>query len=183
MKKAKSKPPHFYNSELIKEYTIKKHSMDLNSINKIVLWKLGRGINFGDKEESILVMINDLKNANEFKDGENCLRELLKLSGVRLPMASTILRFRNPSVFQIIDQRVHRVLYKQDDNQYEIVYKKYKNTINGKSENKINQQVELYFKYLDDLRKYCNTNGVDFKLSDRKLYEKDKAKNGKLYGY
>lgn len=41
---------------------------------------------------------------------EEILRKLLMTPGIRLPMASTILRFKNPNVYQIIDQRAYRFL-------------------------------------------------------------------------
>ncbi len=75
-------------------------------------------------------------------------------------MASTILRFINPKVFQIIDDRVFRVL----DLKGSIPNKPQK--INDKY---LEKCCNIYFGYLDELHKICNDN-LPFELSDRILY-------------
>ena len=60
-------------------------------------------------------MINEINTISSWKvlnKEKTCeiLTSLLKTKGVQLAMASTILRFRNPNIFQIIDQRVYRVI-------------------------------------------------------------------------
>ena len=77
---------------------------------------------------------------------------LLKAKGVRLAMASTYLRFRNPQVFQIIDQRVYRQVQ---------IWKKSK-PINLIVPIRIEDQIDLYMQYLQDLRDMCRDKGVDF---------------------
>ncbi len=74
-------------------------------------------------------------------------------------MASTFLRFRNPSVFQIIDRHAYRALYGQD-------YKQ--------GTTKPSKKIELYFGYVDDLRGLCNAKGFRFETVDRVLYMFDK---------
>jgi hypothetical protein len=81
-------------------------------------------------------------------------------------MASTLLRFRNPNVFQIIDRHSYRAVYG----------KKY--TLRPKS--RLNSKIDTYFQYLDDLIVISKRKGVDYKLLDRVLYVFDKKHNGKL---
>ena len=91
------------------------------------------------------------------------LRELLDTHGVKLAMASTILRFRNPNLYQIIDQRVFRFIYPNKDL--------------SKITTKKVEQIEIYLQYLEDLREICQSKNVDFNLSDRIFYALDKEKN------
>jgi len=89
------------------------------------------------------------------------LCSLLECKGVRLPMASTYLRFRNPSVFQIIDQRVWHQLY---DNEYENSYNK-------------DVQIKKYLQYLKDLQIQCQRDNIHFEIADRYYYLKDIEEN------
>lgn len=99
---------------------------------------------------------------------------LLKAKGVRLAMASTYLRFRNPQVFQIIDQRVYRQVQ---------IWKKSK-PINLIVPIRIEDQIDLYMQYLQDLRDMCRDKGVDFFSADRVFYIEDKKdKNNTVNGY
>ena len=82
--------------------------------------------------------------------------------GVRLAMASTILRFKNPNVYQIIDQRVYRFLYGE-----ELKY----------SDTNINEQINIYLDYLQKLKAVCIEFNLDFKTADRILYSMDKIYN------
>lgn len=72
-------------------------------LNEIVLWKVNRYVSLdGDQ-------LHRIDGLATLKPGEHgrarlILEELLDAHGVDLPMASTFLRFRNPSVFQIIDR-------------------------------------------------------------------------------
>ena len=81
-------------------------------------------------------------------------------------MASTILRFRNPKVYQIIDQRVFRVLYKK---QFKVS--------TSLSKAKVDEQVNLYIQYLSDLREACIQLNINFEDADRVLYNADKRLN------
>ncbi len=168
---------HFYTDELDSF----DGDYDISIINKIILWKLGRGVDYDRNEDVIIDQINTLKDAKKHNDAEECLRLLLKLKGVRLPMASSILRFRNPAVFQIIDQRLHRVVYDKGDRiAYNREFKEYQRILNGKSDGKINQQCELYFRYLDDLIQLCNELNIQFLKSDRILFQYDLELGNKL---
>ena len=84
-------------------------------------------------------------------------------------MISTILRFRNPNIYQIIDQRVYRFIY--GDNL---------DLKNASTKNGIDSQIDLYIKYLKDLRQKCNKYKISFKESDRILYMADKKINKQL---
>ena len=85
-------------------------------------------------------------------------------------MASTILRFKNPRIYQIIDQRVYRFLYDT-----ELKY----------SETDINKQISIYFEYLKKLKQVCLDQNINFEMADRILYSMDKVYNPdiKLNGY
>jgi len=88
------------------------------------------------------------------------------LDGVDLPMASTILRFINPFVFQIIDRHAYRAVYE----------KKYPLYPYTPTERKIS----LYFDYIDQLIWHCEIKNLTFTTIDRLLYVFDKKNNGKL---
>jgi hypothetical protein len=90
------------------------------------------------------------------------LENLLKTNGIQLAMASTILRFKNPKIYQIIDQRVYRIIYSEAMPKYF---------------SSIEKQISLYLKYLNDLKNVCNERGINFELSDRIIYEIDKEFN------
>ena len=61
----------------------------------------------------------DVEELNEFvhltfgqhRKADSFLENVLECKGIDLAMASTILRFRNPNVFQIIDKRAYRAVY------------------------------------------------------------------------
>jgi len=81
-----------------------------------------------------------------------------------LPMASTILRFVNSSVFQIIDDRVYRVLFPGEN--------KYPSKPVEITESYLDNNVEIYFRYLDKLSEICDKN-FPFVDADRILYKLD----------
>ena len=135
------------------------------TINEIVLWKTNR---YARLDVEVLNSVNEVMSlqVREHRRGEAALVTLLEARGVDLPMASTILRFRNPKVFQIIDQRAYRAIYGQ----------KYRlNTASA-----VCQKVYVYFDYLDKLVKFCTDFETPFETIDRLLYQFDKQLNGKL---
>jgi thermostable 8-oxoguanine DNA glycosylase len=134
-------------------------------LNEIVLWKVNRYVSLDEDQRR---RIDDLRTLKPGEHGRArfVLEDLLDARGVDLPMASTLLRFRNPSVFQIIDRHAYRALYGRD-------YRLYTQTSPKK-------KTEVYFTYLDDLRRLGDARGVDFKTMDRLLYMFDKEKNGGL---
>ncbi len=135
---------------------------DQEIINQIVLWKVNR---FAEIDNETLILINSIN-----KDSENLnenlttqiLVNLLTTNGIKLAMASTILRFKNPKIYQIIDQRVYRIIYGETLPKYF---------------SSIEKQISLYLKYLIDLKNVCTERGINFELSDRIIYELDKEFN------
>jgi thermostable 8-oxoguanine DNA glycosylase len=133
------------------------------TINEIVLWKVNRYAGISD---ATLLLVNQINEAWDEELTRNVLLALLSEKGIQLPMASTILRFKNRNKYQIIDQRVYRILYGEElkINQQ-------------KTERSILIQIELYLKYLEDLRKVCFDLNIPFDMSDRILYNVDKRIN------
>lgn len=133
-------------------------------INEIVLWKVNR---YAEIDSYTLKLINQIKKNDTHFDLELTCSILMHLlgkeqKGVRLAMASTILRFKNPNVYQIIDQRVYRFLYGE-----ELKY----------SDTNINEQINIYLDYLQKLKAVCIEFNLDFKTADRILYSMDKIYN------
>ena len=93
------------------QYSQSNKDFNQNIVNEIVLFKVNR---YAKLENEHLEILNKI-NSNDIKLDKNLttsiLKELLQLKGIGLPMASTILRFKNPNVYQIIDQRVFRIMY------------------------------------------------------------------------
>ena len=141
-------------------------------VNEIVFWKVNR---FAQLDEPILSKINSISKGQSEVDPDltgDILRVLLdkKTKGIGLPVASTILRFVNPFCYQILDQRVYRFVYSGQS---------------LKIPSKIEQQIDLYLQYLKRLRLVCNQYNIEFKISDRILYQADRKLNQdhKLSGY
>src|SRR5229473_2765897 len=130
-------------------------------INEIVLWKVNR---FAELTPKVLDDINTLSKLEKGQHARarSALEDLLEERGVDLAMASTILRFRNPSVFQIIDRHAYRALYGRLLPMTTVTAKK----------------IDLYFRYLEDLRSLCEDKSLRFETADRVLYVFDKDRNG-----
>jgi hypothetical protein len=84
----------------------------ITDIFKIVLWKLNRFVDLGDA----LARLNDIGHLEngQHREAQQLLCSLLSCRGIRLPMASTILRFRKPDVFQVVDERAYRMAMERD---------------------------------------------------------------------
>ena len=158
-----------YQEALTKKLDSCNENFKQEKLNEIVLWKVNR---YAEFDESLIELINSI-DKNETKINVDKTREilkgLLKTSGVQLAMASTILRYRNPNIYQIIDQRVFRVIYKNQTLEL--------NTY--PSEKNLNFQIDLYIKYLYDLRNICVDLKIPFDKSDRILFMADKRINKK----
>ena len=120
-----------------------------------------------------LTLLNSIKPKGTVLDVELTREILLNMldadtKGIRLPMASTILRFKNPKIYQIIDQRAYRYLYGKDF------------TISAASKKNIDSQIILYIEYLKELKKQSSQRGWDFSKLDRRLYQLDKKHNSKI---
>jgi hypothetical protein len=135
-------------------------------INEIVLWKVARYV---DLPPDVLADLNGLKKikAGAHRQGDAVLIKLLSCDGVRLPMASTFLRFANPAVYQIYDRHMWRALY---GGLHKINLKKPETA------------VPLYWKFIEELRAQCAALKIDFQNADRILFEFDKAENPSLSG-
>jgi len=134
-------------------------------VNEIVLWKLDRFVQFSDE---LLRGIESVKGLHpgEHRNAESLIDSLLIVHGVDLPMASTLLRFRNPSVFQIIDRHAYRAVYGSKFPLYSSMSPK--------------RKIGVYFDYIDELITLCGQKKVRFETIDRVLYQFDKDKNGEL---
>ena len=124
-------------------------------INEIVLWKVSRYANMTSIDLEQINSINSSEKILNERITREVLGNLLGIKGIGLPMASTILRFKAPNIYQIIDKRVYRYIYGETLNLSSVVTK----------------QIDIYIKYLIDLRKVCQEYNIEFHLSDRKLYQ------------
>lgn len=66
---------------------------------------------YPEVDNELISKINRLRKEYSETLADDILIKLLGAKGFDLPMASTLLRFINPEYFQIIDQRVYRLLY------------------------------------------------------------------------
>jgi len=157
-----------YQKELTKKLDKTKSQFNQELLNEIVLWKVNRYALFNSTLINEINTISSWKVLNEEKTHE-ILTSLLKTKGVQLAMASTILRFRNPNIFQIIDQRAYRVI---EGGPLKL------SQINETSRDKtIDKQIEIYLDYLVNIKKACKKLDIDFDDADRVLYIIDKNIN------
>lgn len=135
-----------------------------DTINQIVLWKVNRFAQVGGETLALLNQIQKADTQINVELTKELLSRLLNKDqkGVRLAMASTILRFRNPHLYQIIDQRVYRFIYGEEMNVTAL---------------SIEDQIELYLAYLVRLREVSQQQGVAFDKADRVYYLMDKTHN------
>lgn len=150
--------------ELTKKLDNLNSDFDQNIINEIVLWKVNRFSLFDDETFELLNSITKEQDTLDIDLTRNILEKLLSRKGVQLPMASTVLRFKNPNIYQIIDQRVYRFIYGENLPVY------FSSTA---------KQIDLYINYLDKLSSVCIEKNINFSLSDRIIYELDKQYNKK----
>ncbi len=181
--------PYKYQLSLTKKLDGPTEAINQQWINEVVLWKVDR---FAEVEKDVLDLLTDLKdlpelneaNAKDIEDKTSVvLCKLLKVKGIKLPMASTILRFVNPKLYQIIDQRAYRELYGG------ILYSEgLENAINlRKGESKKLRKIDrldvisqFYLDYLVKLHAHCAAHSeIPFHMADRILYLADKQKHPK----
>ncbi len=137
-------------------------------INEITLWKVKRHTVIPDETMNELNNVRNWKKRDKRKV-ENILILLLNCDGVGLPMASTYLRFRNPTLFQIIDQRVYRVI------------KGEKLKLPSKNSPRSHKELcRIYCEFLDELESLSSRLGIPFQLADRILFNADLRLNSKL---
>ena len=135
-------------------------------INKIVLFKVNRYAEISNQILDELNRINPKTRNIDKKLSRSVLHGLLMQKGVRLAMASTILRFKNPNIYQIIDQRVYRLIYGEK-----------LNLSSSKSKKQHNIQIDLYFDYLDKLNQLSKDYGYNFSDIDRTFFHADRKYN------
>lgn len=156
-----------YQKELTEKLDRHSSTFDQSTINEIVLWKVNR---YASIDSDTLYLINSIDpNSRELdiEKTERLLKRLLSIKGIKLPMASTILKFKNKYIYQIIDQRVYRIIYKG---------KKLKLNQNM-NEGNLSLQINLYMTFLKDLKGVCKGLNIPFYLSDRILFMADKRIN------
>jgi hypothetical protein len=138
-------------------------------INEIVLWKHNRYVAASGE---VLKGLNAARTLQpgKHRDARDLLRLLLKLRSCDLAVASTLLRFANPAVFQIMDRHAYRAVYGTD----------YPFIPSAHSKKKTEEKIETYFRYLDDVRELCETKKLQFHNADRVLYVFDRHFNGSL---
>jgi thermostable 8-oxoguanine DNA glycosylase len=150
-----------YQNELTSKLDNLTGNFNQDIINEIVLWKVNR---YSLINKNTFSYLNKIRKTDRKIDEEltkKILEKLLATKGIRLPIASSILRFKNPSIYQIIDQRVYRLI---NNHELKLPYS-------------IKNQIELYLNYLTQLRDICKNKNIPFKKADRILYEIDKILN------
>jgi hypothetical protein len=160
--------------EILREYayqpelTAKLDALNASNLNEerfyeIVLWKLNRFPRLASGLLGELRTISTLKQG-EHRCADSQLKALLQCPGIALPMASTVLRFVAPEVFQIIDDRVYRIVFPGRA--------KYPSKPLKSSAAYLQASSTIYFDYLDELhRQACEV--LPFRDADRILYQLD----------
>jgi len=157
---------YHYQSDLTKKLDgVSSLDFDQALINEIVLWKVNR---YAPLSPGILAALNSLNNLEQgsHRDASLVIENLLHTPGVDLSMASAILRFKNPKVFQIIDRHAYRAVYGKK-------YPLYPSSSH-------NKKIKVYFDYIDKLILLSEAKNIEFEILDRVLYVFDKKYNGKL---
>jgi hypothetical protein len=133
------------------------------NLYEIVLWKVSR---YPYIENSLLEQLKDVANIERgnHRTAEETLDRLLRSSGIRLAMASTILRFLNPNAFQIIDDRAYRVLFPKA--------KKFPDKPAKVTDSYVKKSISVYWQYLDELNRITGPE-LPFEKADRILYQLD----------
>ena len=150
------------------ELTQKLDALSPNELNvevfyEIVLWKLNRFPQINDD------LLKDLRGVSAIEPKEHrkvkpTLRKMLQCHGIALPMASTILRFLKPTTFQIIDDRVYRIVHPGKA--------KYPAKPARLNEQYLANSETIYFEYLDELHNLA-CHKLPFSSADRIFYALD----------
>lgn len=153
-----------YQPELTRKLdALQADQLDMQTFYEIVLWKLNRYPSIPHD------LLGELKEVGRLEPGEHrqarpVLCKMLRSPGIALPMASTILRFLNPSTFQIIDDRVYRIVHPGKA--------KYPSKPQKLTQGYLSTSSEIYFDYLDALRRIASPR-LPFEQADRILYQLD----------
>lgn len=160
-----------YQPELTKRLDrLNPADLDTEMLYEIVLWKLNR---FPSIDPALLGELRTIAGLapKSHRQAQVVLRRLLQTPGIALPMASTILRFVNPAAFQIIDDRVYRIVCPGKA--------KYPAKPQNASERFLATSEAIYFDYLDMLHQLASDK-LPFVHADRILYELDIALGNKI---
>lgn len=147
-------------------------SFTMDTIYRLTLWKVSRYPEIAGEDSKFLDKLNQLADYSTLNEAKDSAKEVLRIllsdetKGIQLPMASTYLRFRNPNVFQIIDQRVWRQVHKDKPNM---------TNLKKQIPSDINAQIDFYFRYLEDLRQLSKAKNIPFCEADRAFYAYDIA--------
>ncbi|MBN8702743.1 MAG: hypothetical protein J0M08_06745 [Bacteroidetes bacterium] len=156
-----------YQKDLTAKLDTTTELFDQQIINEIVLWKINRYANVDGETLKLLNEIDPNSKVLDIEKTRRIVKILINIKGIQLPMASTILRFKNKNIYQIIDQRVYRIIYKDK----KLILKTHLNDTN------LNEMVDLYLQYLKDLTEVCKQFKIPFHKSDRILFMVDKRIN------
>lgn len=155
----------------IKNCTGKDERENRDIINSIVLWKINRQVDIGTE---LFIAIKNLNIAPSIiktkeKEIKEIVFDLLEIKGVKIAMASTILKMFYPDSFPIIDQRAYRELNGEDLPYYY-----------GASANQ--RYTDLYFQYILDCHIYNQSvcPNINFDDIDKVLYQLDLEKGNKV---
>ena len=162
-----------YQPELTKKLDeIDGANLDELTLMEMVLWKVNR---YPQIAPSLMIELKGVVGLEpkEHRKAAAVLSALLNCHGIRLPMASTLLRFLNPQVFQIIDNRVFRVIFPHRCSYPD------KPTSKAKLKTYVSESISIYFEYLDELHKHASEN-LPFYQADRILYVLDRKLNNKI---
>ncbi|MBE2289467.1 MAG: hypothetical protein IAE95_07935 [Chitinophagaceae bacterium] len=154
-----AKAEYKYQTELTKHLDDIQGELSYTNLLEIILWKVNR---FPSVDEQTLNKLNELRENYSTERAKGVLVAFMNCKGIDLPVASTILRFTDPNRFQILDQRVFRLIYEEAE--LKIPFS-------------IQKKVDLYFDYLQKLHHTCDTFSINFETADRVLYQIDKIKN------
>ena len=91
--------PYKYQEELTDKLDAISSDFNQETINEIVLWKVNR---YAELSEESLKLINSIPTTSDKIDinlTKEVLMSLINEHGIQLPMATTILRFRNPKIY------------------------------------------------------------------------------------
>ncbi len=153
-----------YQRELTQKLdALNPEDLNIETFYEIVLWKLNR---FPHIDSTLLGELRTVAGIapTSHRQAQAVLRQLLQSQGIALPMASTILRFLNPAAFQIIDDRVYRIVCPGKT--------KYPAKPVNLNERYLATCESIYFEYLDLLHSLASDK-LPFASADRILYELD----------
>lgn len=153
-------------TDVLDRLCLNTEEFNREKLYEIMLWKLNRLPVIDDNLIKKMRTVSTFTSKNHRSEANEIVKDLLIVKGMALPMVSTILRFLNPSVFQIIDDRAFRVVFSGDK------IKKYQAKPQKMTEMYLENTIEIYFKYLDKLHSICSDK-LPFDKLDRILYQLD----------